>query len=146
MALGTIYQQMGNINDAESHYRHALEIKDDFAPAANNLAWLLAEHRGNIDETLGLAQMANEKMPNPSITDTLGWIYYRKGLYRSAIAELQESHERMPTNPVVLYHLGMAHLKNDQREDAKAALEMALEVDKEFPGHEKAQQALKDMI
>ncbi len=147
MSLGTIYQQMGDINEAESYYRQALEIKADFAPAANNLAWLLAEHGGNVDEALGLAQMAKEKMPNdPSIMDTLGWIYYRKGLYRSAIAELEESHERMPTNPVILYHLGMAHLKNNQKEDAKAALEMALELDKEFPGHEKAQQALKDMI
>ncbi|MFB0519890.1 MAG: tetratricopeptide repeat protein, partial [Desulfatiglandales bacterium] len=146
MSLGTIYQQMGNIKEAESYYRKALEIRKDFAPVANNLAWLLAERGGNIDEALGLVQMAKEKMPkDPSIMDTLGWIYYKKGLYRSAIVELQESHENMPTNPVVLYHLGMAYLKNNQKEEAKAALEKALEIDKEFPGYNEARQALKDI-
>ncbi len=147
MSLGAIYQQIGNIKEAESYYRKALEIRDDFAPAANNLAWLLAEHGGNIDEALGLAQMAKEKMPkDPAIMDTLGWIYYKKGLYPSAIVELQESHENMPANPVILYHLGMAYLKNNQKEEAKAALEEALKLDKEFPGHKEARQALKDIM
>ena len=56
-----------------------LEIRKDFAPAANNVAWVLAEHGGNIDEALNWAQVAKEKMPqDPSIMDTLGWIYYKK--------------------------------------------------------------------
>ena len=146
MSLGTIYQQKGDIKEAESYYREALGIRKDFAPAANNLAWLLAEHGGNIDVALSLAQTAKEKMPkDSSVMDTLGWIYYKKGLYRSAISELQESHEKIPENPVILYHLGMAYLKNNQMEEAKAALEKALKLNEEFPGHKEARQALKDM-
>jgi tetratricopeptide (TPR) repeat protein len=146
MSLGTVYQQKGDIEEAESYYRQALEKRKDFAPAANNLAWILAEHGGNIDEALGLAQTAKEKMPkDPAIMDTLGWIYYKKGLYRSAIVELEQSHEKIPTNPVILYHLGMAYLKNNQKEEAKEALEKALELNKEFPGHKEARQALKEM-
>ena len=146
MSLGTIYQQKGDIKEAESYYREALGIRKDFAPAANNLAWLLAEHGGNIDVALSLAQTAKEKMPkDSSVMDTLGWIYYKKGLYRSAIVELEQSHEKMETNPVILYHLGMAYLRNNQKEEAKAALEKALELDKKFPGYKEAQQALAEL-
>jgi tetratricopeptide (TPR) repeat protein len=146
MSLGTLYQQKGDLDQAESYFRQALEIRKDFAPVANNLAWILAEHGGNIDEALGLAQIAKEKMPkDPSVMDTLGWIYYKKGLYRSAIIELEQSHEKIQKNPIILYHLGMAYMKNNQKEEARAALEKALELSKEFPGSKEARQALADM-
>ena len=146
MSLGTIYQQKGDIKEAESYYRKALDIRKDFAPAANNLAFLLAEHGGSIDEALGLAQIAKEKMPkNPSTLDTLGWIYYKKGLYRSAIVELEQSHEKIQINPIILYHLGMAYVKNGQKKEAKAALEKALTLNNKFPGYKQAQKALVDM-
>lgn len=77
--------------------------------------------------------------------DTLGWIYYKKGLYRSAIAELEQSHEKIQTNPVILYHLAMAYLKNNQKKEAKRALEKALKLNKEFPGYIQAQQALAEI-
>lgn len=35
--------------------------------------------RENIDETLNLAQSAKREVPeDPHISDTLGWIYYKK--------------------------------------------------------------------
>jgi len=82
---------------------------------------------------------------DPSIMDTLGWIYYKKGLYRNAIVELEQSHEKIQKNPVILYHMGMAYLKNNQKKEAKSALEKALTLNKTFPGHEEAQKALVDM-
>jgi uncharacterized protein HemY len=82
---------------------------------------------------------------DPSIMDTLGWIYYKKGLYRSAIAELEQSHEKLQTNPVIAYHLGMAYLKNNQRQEAKTALETALKISEQFPGSEEAKKALEEL-
>jgi tetratricopeptide (TPR) repeat protein len=146
MSLGTLYQHTGDIKEAESSYRKALEIREDFAPAANNLAWVLAEHGGNIDEALKWAQVAKEKMPqDPSIMDTLGWIYYKKDLYRSAIVELEQSHGKMPTNPAVAFHLGMAYLQNGQKEEAKEALDKALQISERFPGSEEAKKALRQL-
>ena len=146
VSLGSLYQGKGEIKEAESYFRRALEIKNDLVPAANNLAFILAEHGGNLDEALTLAQMAKEKMPNdPSIMDTLGWIYYKKGLYRNALVELEESHEKMQKNPEVLYHLGMTYMKNGQHHKAKAALQKALKLGKEFPGRREAEEALADL-
>ncbi|RLC31028.1 MAG: hypothetical protein DRH37_03975, partial [Deltaproteobacteria bacterium] len=144
MGLGTIYDEQGDTQKAEANYRKALEVKPNFAPAANNLAWSLMKRGGNIDEALGFAQIAKEQMPgNPSVMDTLGWIYYHKGSYLNAIAELQDSLERNPDNAVINYHLGMAYFKNSQPDAAKEFLEKALKIDQAFEGSEKARRVLR---
>jgi len=144
MALGTIYDQQGDKDKAEGYYRKALEIKNDFAPAANNLAWNLVENGGNIDEALGFARIAKEKMPkSASVMDTLGWIYYLKGSYLNAISELQDSLEGQPDHPVVNYHLGMAFYKADKPDSAREYLEKALKIDPDFKGADEARATLE---
>ncbi len=146
MALGTIYDQKGDGQKAEIYYRKALEVKKDFAPAANNLAWNLLERGGNIDEALGFAQLAKEQMPKSgAVMDTLGWVYYLKGSYLNAIAEFQDGLERDTDNPVINYHLGLAYFKNKQADAAKEFIEKALKLDKNFKGSEDARRILKEL-
>jgi Flp pilus assembly protein TadD len=146
MGLGILYDRKGDDAKAEKYYRKALELKKDFGPAANNLAWLLAKTGQNLDEALGYAQAAKEQQPNdPSVMDTLGWIYYLKGSYLNAISELRDSHERLPENPIVNYHLGMAYYKNNQRDAAKEYLLKALELQKAFQGAEEARNVLNEL-
>jgi len=109
MLLGIIYDRQKRFDLSEKHYRKALVINPDFAPAANNLAYLLAEHGKDINEALNFARTAREKLPNdPSAMDTMGWVYYKKGLYDSAIREFTDSLEKIPDNADVHYHLGLA--------------------------------------
>ncbi|MBW2142766.1 MAG: tetratricopeptide repeat protein, partial [Deltaproteobacteria bacterium] len=144
--LGTIYDQQGDGKKAEDNYRKALAIKSDFAPAANNLAWNLLERGGNIDEALGFAQIAKEQMPkNPSVMDTLGWVYYRKSSYLNAIAEFQDSLALKPENPIINYHLGMAYFKNNQHDAARESLKKALKIDPDFKGSEEARRVLEEI-
>lgn len=146
MKIGTIYDQQGDNNKAEEFYRKALSIKKDFGAAANNLAWKLAEKGENIDEALEYARIAKEQMAdNPSVMDTLGWIYYLKGSYLNAISELQDSVEKVPDNPVINYHLGMALLKNNKPVEAEGYLKKALELDPAFKGAQEAKKVLQDI-
>ncbi len=146
MALGAIYDSKGDSKKAETYYRKALELNKDFAPAANSLAWNLAESGGNIDEALGFAQLAKEKTPKDvGVMDTLGWIYYLKGSYLNAISEFQDGLELAPENPVINYHLGLAYYKNNQADAAKEFLEKALKIDQNFKGSEEARKVLKEM-
>ncbi len=127
MQLGTIYDMQGRLDLAETHYREALKINPDFAPAANNLAYNLAEQEKNLDEALLLAQKAREKLPeDPSTMDTLGWVYTKKQLYDSAIRELQDSLAKLPDNAAIHYHLGMALLGKGETEKAREAFGKAL--------------------
>jgi tetratricopeptide (TPR) repeat protein len=146
MAVGTIYDQKGDAKKAETYYRKALDIKRDFGPAANNLAWKLAEKGGNIDEALTFAQIAKEQLPNsPAVMDTLGYVYYLKGSYLNAIAEYQDSLARDPENAVINYHMGLAQYKNTDKAKAKDFLEKALQLDPNFQGADDARRILKEI-
>jgi tetratricopeptide (TPR) repeat protein len=102
MLLGTIYDMQKQFDMSEKHYRAALDINPQFAPAANNLAYMLSSREGDIDEALKFAQVAKEKLPDdPSVMDTLGWIYYKKGLYGNAVQEFSDSLEKLPENATV---------------------------------------------
>ncbi len=64
MLLGIIYEKQKRYDKSEAHYRSALEVNPEFAAAANNLAFYLADQNKEIDEALRLARMAKEKLPN----------------------------------------------------------------------------------
>jgi uncharacterized protein HemY len=76
--------------------------------AANNLAWIYSEHGGDPEKALQLAQTAKQEAPeDPRVSDTLGWILYKRGVYQRALALLKDSASKLPDNPQVQYHLGM---------------------------------------
>jgi Tfp pilus assembly protein PilF len=126
--LGTLYQQAGAIRDAQETYQKALEKNPNYAPALNNLAWLYCENGGNLDMALGMAQRAKASMPtDPSVSDTLAWIQYNKGLYSSAAQELRNLVRQIPANGLYQYHLGMALLKTGDSVEARKSLARALE-------------------
>lgn len=143
LLLGMAYEAQQRYDDAMAEYREALRLDPQFAPAANNLAWLYAERGQNLDVALTLAQTAMEQLPsNPGVADTLGWLYYKKGAYLKAVALLRESSEKLPENAVIRYHLGMALHKNGDAPAAKRELKRALALDPRFPGSEEARQVL----
>jgi Flp pilus assembly protein TadD len=125
--LGQIYEAAGDFVNARLSYEKALSADPDNVVAKNNLAWLYAEHGGNLDVALKLAEEAKEKAPDdPTITDTLGWIYVKKGSYEAAVANLKISVAKNPHDPGGLYHLGTAYYKLGRTADAKRELEAAL--------------------
>jgi tetratricopeptide (TPR) repeat protein len=146
MLLGTIYDMQKRFDLSEKHYRAALEADPKFAPAANNLAYLLADNEDKLDEALKYARIAKEKMPGePSVMDTLGWIYYKKGLYDSAIQEFSDSLEKLPENATVQYHMGAALFKIGQKVSARTHLEKALALDANFDGADEARRMLSEI-
>jgi Flp pilus assembly protein TadD len=146
MMLGTIYEMQQRYDLAENNYRQALKINPEFAAAANNLAYILADRDKNIEEALVLAQMAKERLPNsPFVMDTLGWAYYKKGFYDLALVEVADSLVKVPENPAVIYHLGMIYYKKGEREKARAELERALGLNANFAEADEARKLLAEM-
>jgi tetratricopeptide (TPR) repeat protein len=142
--LGMIHERRQEFDQAKVHYQEALKLDPKFAPAANNLAWIYAERGGDVDAALALARSAREQLPqDPSVADTLGWVYYKKNAYLRAIGFLKEAAEKMPDNPLVHYHLGMAYFKNGDAVSARKTLQLSLKLNRSFPGSEEAQQTLK---
>jgi uncharacterized protein HemY len=83
----------------------------------------------NPDEALKLAQQAAEVVPdNPAVQDTLGWIYYRKGMYGMAVEHLKAAASKA-ANPRRQLHLGMAYLKSGEHDLGRNMVALALQSD-----------------
>ena len=147
MMLGILHDQRKQPQKANEYYQKILDINKTFYPAANNLAWNLAHDGGNLDIALGLAQKARESNPDdPNVADTLGWIQLKKGHHLSALGLLKESNEKFKDkNPAVLYHLGMAYLKNGDKTLAADSLAKALALGMTFKGQDEAKKTLVDL-
>lgn len=92
--LGILEESRSNTAAAEEHYRKALSLDQNSPIAANNLAWLIAENQGNLDEALQLATVSVAKGPNVAgYYDTLGWVYFKKGLYSNAAKQVRKAIE-----------------------------------------------------
>jgi Tfp pilus assembly protein PilF len=131
--IGMILQMQNRLPEAQKQYERALEIDRNAAAAANNLAWMLAEQGANLDSALQLAQTAKSRLPDsPQVDDTLGWVYYKKGLATLAIASFERSVAKDPSNAGYLYHLGLAQLKNGDKVKARESLQKALAAKADF--------------
>ncbi len=141
--LGMIHERRQAYEKAQAQYQQALKLNPKFAPAANNLAWLMAEQGANLDVALSYAQTAREQKPDdPNIADTLGWIYYKKNAYLLAVNLLKEAADKLPNDPVVQFHYGMAQYKNGNAAGARTALQTSLKLSKDFTGSEEAKKTL----
>jgi tetratricopeptide (TPR) repeat protein len=101
-----------------------------------------------------LAQGVVQKSPNVAgFVDTLGWVYYHKGLQAAAVEQLQKAVEvdenaarvaNSSPSPNYHYHLGMALRAKGDRAAAKKELESALRLAEKmpFPDSDDAKKAL----
>jgi tetratricopeptide (TPR) repeat protein len=146
MLSGIIHAQRGETAKAERAYQQALAVNPRFAPAANNLAILYSEHGGDKEKALQLAQMAKEALPDdPIISDTLGWILYKRGVYQRALGLLKETAEKMPSNAEVQYHLGMTYFRLGNKAAAKQGLTQAFRLSPNFSGMDEAKATLAQL-
>ena len=141
--VATLLEAQGRADEARKRYELILTIDSEAPIAANNLAWMQAESNGNLDVALQLAQTASRGLPDdPFVSDTLGWVYYKKNLANLAIPPLRRSVEKAPDNAVVHFHLGLAYAKTGDTEKARSSLERALKLQPDFPGAEEARRVL----
>jgi tetratricopeptide (TPR) repeat protein len=143
---GTLEELVGNPQKAEELYRKALALEPNFAPACNNLAYLMLQNGEDSNAALALAQIARQKMPDSaSAADTLAWIYYQKGLYGFAADLLREALQREPNNATYHYHLGMVYHKQNKKLEARKHLQRALQINPSYPAAEQIRSTLNQI-
>ncbi len=145
MGLATIYDSQGEHQKAKELYARILELKPDFPAASNNLAWLIAsEENGDLGEALRLAMQAKQALPDqPHISDTLGWVHYKRKSYSLAASQFALALEKRPDDPVILYHLALAQYGNGEKGEAVASIEKALMSEAKFKERVEAEELLK---
>ena len=145
---GELYEAKKDWDNAKSMYQQALSVSPEQPLASNNLAFVILQQGGNVDVAMGLAQTARRGMPDsPNAADTLGWAYYQKGVYNSAINQFQEAirlgaKRGDPDDADIHYHLGLAYQKSNQTKLARQQLDRAIKLD---PNNKDTQKALSDL-
>jgi len=132
--LALVLDGAGRRQEARQVYEATLRLDPNNAVSLNNLAFLLAESGGDLDDALTKAQRAKQLMPNLlEISDTLGWIYLKKNLSEQAIDIFKDLVSKQPNHSTYHFHLGMAYsLKGDKTK----AVEQLKEALKYNPGKE----------
>jgi tetratricopeptide (TPR) repeat protein len=99
----------------------------DFAPAANDLAWALAEENEELDQALRLAVRAVRLSPEAEVLDTLGFVRLQRGELDEAEDAFRTAVERSPDFATGRYHLGLTLARMGDVEGAGEALRAALD-------------------
>ncbi|WP_434056210.1 MAG: tetratricopeptide repeat protein [Roseibium sp.] len=128
LMLTTVLQQTERFDEAIEQYEILFAADPESTIVANDLASLLSERRGDpasLERAFEIAQRFRTSEV-PQYLDTLGWIYYLRGEYSSALPLLRNASQRLPGMGLAVFHYGMALAALDQKEAATEALEKAI--------------------
>lgn len=141
---GMILEAQGKTAAARERFERAMQFDASAPVAANNLAWIYAQSDSHLDRALELAQTARRGLPKtPEVNDTLGFIYYKKGLIPQAIEVLKLAVEADDSNPGFHYHLGLALATAGERVPAVEHLTRALTLKPDFDDSARATEQLR---
>ncbi|MEE8398799.1 MAG: tetratricopeptide repeat protein [Desulfobacterales bacterium] len=117
--LGTIYDQWGMKAASLEEMKAVIQIDPQHANALNYLGYTYADSGENLDEAERLIKAALKHKPGDGyITDSLGWVYFKKGLMGKALEWLEKAVVLVPNDPIILEHLGDVHLKINNKTQA----------------------------
>ncbi|MBS0151826.1 MAG: tetratricopeptide repeat protein [Nitrospira sp.] len=148
MLLASVQSERGQVDLAMSAYEETLRINPHNVLAANNLAVLLVDHKGDLaslQKAFGLSREFEKDAPHPLFIDTLGWVRLKMGQQEEAIRLMKEAVAKSPEMSVLNYHLGIAFFRSGQRADARTYLSRALKSPDPFEGRREAEQVLAQL-
>lgn len=140
------FQSIGNKKAALDSYNKLLEVAPRSDIVKNNLAVLLIDDFES-EENLRRAQTLTAGFADsnsPLLLDTLAWLQYKLKNYPQAIS-LLESALKKGDSPELRYHLGMAYLKNGNKDKAKEELTKATASNAKYTGRAEAETELKQL-
>ena len=146
LLAGGIYENKQDWEHARQQYQKVLEIQPENPLASNNLAYVMLEQGGNVDVAFAMAQTARRQLPdNPNSADTLGWAFYHKHVYTSAIGLFKEAVKKEPDNALFNYHLGLAYAKSGQAALARQQLDRVVKLKPNFPDVDELRKAVAEI-
>ena len=106
--IGDMYKDAGIPDQAEKHYRKALELNPGYYSNLRALAAFLINENRNVDEGIAICQGLREEYPadnfyNRVLSDE-GWGYYQKGNFNKALECLSKAWEMEEGFNIIIYN------------------------------------------
>ena len=133
MNLGSIYKDLGKLDQALASTLKSLELNSNNPGALMNLGSIY-KNLGNLDQALAATLKCIELNPNnPGALMNLGSIYKDLGNLNQALASTLKSLELNPDNPTVLMNLGGIYKNLGNLDQALASTLKSLELNPDNP-------------
>ena len=117
--IGVVYDKQGQKALSIEAMKKVIDLNPRDPNALNYLGYTYADLGENLDEAERLIKEALKYKPDDGyITDSLGWIYFKKGLFEKALIYLQKAHRLVPDDPIILEHLGDVYIRINEKEKA----------------------------
>lgn len=137
--LGRVLDRSGDREGGIAQMRKVLEVDPNHADSLNYIGYTYAEEGIKLDEAMNLIKRALEINPDSGyIIDSLGWVYYRKGLYDEALDSLERAFSINSNDPTIAEHLGDVYLKKEEYQRSLEMYQKALSLK-----HQEADKILK---
>jgi tetratricopeptide (TPR) repeat protein len=125
--IGNVEDQMGRKQEAIASYRKALAKTPEDPLLLNNLAFVLADTGGNLDEAQQMISKAIRKAPNLlQAQDTLAWVEIKQHHEAAALQILATLTKQHPDDVTFHYHYAVALINSGNRSAGKDQAETAL--------------------
>ena len=117
-AIGVSYSAANNNELAEKYLRKVLQLKPNRL-TQNHLGYILLIQNKNIEEAFELIVSAyNPRNDDGTVTDSLGWAFFKIGDYEQAVKYLEKASDQAPSEAVIYDHLGDAYWMNGRQREA----------------------------
>ncbi len=117
-AIGISYGAANNNDLAEKYLRKVLQIRPNKI-TQNHLGYILLQQNKNIEEAFELIVSAyNPKSEDGTVTDSLGWAFFKIGDYENAVKYLEKASDQAPSEAIIYDHLGDAYWMNGRKREA----------------------------
>ena len=124
---GMSYERSNKWKKAEKDFLNALKLFPDQPLVLNYLAYSWIDFGIKLDKAENLIKKAIKLRPNDGyFVDSLGWAYYRQGMYLKAVEELEKAVSLVPNDPIINDHLGDALWRAGYINEAKYQWQRAL--------------------
>jgi len=142
--LGVLLKRKGDLQNAISYFKNALQLKPDYPDAHYNLGNAFKD-QGDLTAAIASYNAALQLKPNnPEAHSNLGNALQERGDLTAAIASYNAALQLRPNNPVAHYNLGNALQWQDDLDTAIASYNAALQLKPDYPeAHSNLGAALK---
>jgi tetratricopeptide (TPR) repeat protein len=134
--LGDVYTEMGERQKAAEQYDLVRAIDKLYRANGVNtdmeIALFYADHDMKLQTSLQKARSAYDARPSIHAADVLAWTLYKTGNYREAQPFASEALKLGTRDPLKLFHAGMIAKALGQKEQARAYLQQAIDLNPHF--------------
>lgn len=137
--LGYVYDKMKDYDRAMAAFERIIKINPKNPDPYNYIGYTYADRGEKLDKALELVNKALElDKENGFYMDSLGWVYFKKGMYKEAAQKLEEAQaavikQREKADPVIYEHLGDVYAALKETDKALNAYNSAVENGHENP-------------